>query len=82
MADVCTGNLANVSTRYMNIYQIYALTLVHSCKLQAVTEAFWETGCDNPSGEAYIQERIYIPMHLHTLTHMCIIFRSAKGLLL
>ncbi len=67
----CTGScLANVSTCYMNIYQIYALSLVHSCKLQAVTEAFWETVCDNPSGEVYVQEHIYMQMHLHTLTHV------------
>lgn len=79
---LCVLGVAIVSTHHMNTHQIHAISLVHSCKSQAVTEAFWETGCDHPSGEVYIQEHIYIQMHLRTLTHMYIIFRSVKGLLL
>lgn len=68
--NVCMGScLANLSRHYMNIYQIYALSPVLSCKCQVVTEAFWETGCYSPSGEVHIQEHIYIQMHLHTITH-------------
>lgn len=42
----------------MDKYQIYAQSLVSGCKRQAITEAFWETGCDNPYSEVNIQKHI------------------------